>query len=286
MLMTGRPVSIDRWPVLAAVPRARVFAWVAVVTVVNALATPILASIRIDGLPIALLDLFGVSAVIWFSLFAIGRLSADDEQDVPPIGRRDAVVLAVLVACSFVPISMVSAAAVFFGGAYCVATNRTGSATFRIGVVLVALSFSLLWGRVLLVALGPQLLSFDAGFVGWMAGTRSAGNLVYFAGSSEPFVVGVYCSSLHNVSLGALLWTSVSQMLRIAVDRQWTVTCAGVALSVFLINALRLTAIAWYPEHFVTLHVGTLAQLFGASGLIASVLVILWGVRASARAGV
>lgn len=283
-------MTIDRASSLPSVPlatigRGRVFSLVAILATINALGTPIIASVHSNGLLRASLGLFGVSAVIWFALFAIERLSAgtDDDQRV---SRLDAIVLAAVVACALVPIALASALAVFACGSYCIASQRPGSPTFRIGVILFALSFSLLWGRVLLVAFGPQLLSFDARFVGWMAGTRSAGNLVYFAGSNEPFVIGVYCSSLHNVSLGALLWTSVSQLLRIPVDRRWAATCAGVALSVFLINALRLTAIALYPQQFVNLHVGNLAQLFGVSSLAAAVLVILWGVRASTRAHV
>ena len=283
-MTTDRASILPSGP-FATVGRARAFSLVTIVAAINALGTPIIASIESSGPLRALGDLFGVSAVIWFALFALERLSVDADEN-QAISRLDSVVLVAIVACALVPIGLVSALAVFAGGIYCIASQRFGSSTFRIGVILVALSFSLLWGRVLLVAFGPQLLSFDAGFVGWMAGTRSAGNLVYFAGSNEPFVIGVYCSSLHNVSLGALLWTSVSQLLRIPVDWRWAATCAGVALSVFLINALRLTAIALYPQHFVNLHVGTLAQLFGVSSLVAAVLVILWGVRASTRARV
>lgn len=283
-MTTDRSSILPSGP-FATVGRARAFSLVTIVAAINALGTPIIASIESSGPLRALGDLFGVSAVIWFALFAVERLSVGPDEN-QRISRLDAVVLAAIVAGALLPIGLVSALAVFAGGIYCIVSQRFGSSTFRIGVILVALSFSLLWGRVLLVAFGPQLLSFDAGFVGWMAGTRSAGNLVYFAGSNEPFVVGVYCSSLHNVSLGALLWTSVSQLLRIPVDRRWAATCAGVAVSVFLINALRLTAIALYPQHFVNLHVGTLAQLFGVSSLAAAVLVILWGVRASTRARV
>ena len=265
--------------------RARLFALVTVVAGVNALGTPIIGSIGAEGFLSALCSLFGVSAVIWFALFTIARLSFDTDY-IERATRRDGIVTAVILATSLVPIAAVGSFGIFAGGIYCVFNSTTNSASRRIGLVLVALSCSLLWGRVLLVALGPQMLAVDGSFVGWMAGTRSHGNLVYFAGLQRPFVIGVYCSSLHNVSLGALLWTCVSQLLQLPVDRRWAATCAGVALAVFLINAFRLTAIAWYPADFVTLHEGWMAQVFGVASLLSAVLVILCGVHASTRARV
>lgn len=253
-----------------------------VVATVNGVATTLLDAVAQQGVWEAIFTLAGVSAGIWFALFAILSIARDDRIAEP--GRPgDLAVVAAMLGASLVPIVLAGSVAVFAGGLWFALTGPSGSRVRRIGIILLALSSTLLWGRLMLMLLGDTLLSLDGQFVAMLAGTSAEGNLVRFADARGTFVVGAPCSSLHNMTFAILLWASVTQLLDLRVSAR--VVAVGIAAMAgnLLVNGVRLALIALYPQHYETLHNGDGALLFGWAALIVAGVVVGVGLHVAAR---
>lgn len=259
------------------------FAFAGALAVLNALADPILSSLRGLGLFGTLLSLAGISAVVWFALFAVLRIACDPESletACPRWYRADPFVLMPIVALTLFPAPWPAAVAVFATGGWLIATARDGRSR-RIALVLLALSGPLLWGRVILTLFAPALLALDGHIVGALAGTEATGNTVGFVGKGARFIIGGPCSSVHNISLAILLWSSIVALLDLRVDRPLIVAGVVAMAGMFALNIVRLTAIAYFPADFDSLHLGTGATLFSWAGLLLAGLIVGGGAYAA-----
>jgi len=260
-----------------------VFAFAGALAVLNALADPILLSLQGLGLFGTLLSLAGVSAVVWFALFAVLRIAFEPgatETGIAAWHRADAFVLMPILALTLFPAPWPATMAVFTGGAWLIAT-ADDSRSRRIALVLLALSGPLLWGRVILTLFAPVLLAVDGHIVGALAGTETTGNTVGFVGNGARFIIGGPCSSVHNISLAILLWSSIVALLDLRIDRP-LINAGVVAIAgMFALNILRLTAIAYFPADFDSLHLGMGATLFSWAGLLLAGLIVGGGAYAA-----
>ena len=250
---------------------------------INALCHPIISSVTQLGAPVAVLDLFGFSAVIAFAIFALERISAS-ESAFEATRPLDKLILAAAVAAAFLPIGQLSGIAVFGLGLWLFFSSAPASRSRRIGVVLLALSGPLLWGQLALSLYSDQILSWDARMVGAVAHSPVDGNIVRFIGRDKAFYIAPPCSSLSHLTLATLLWASITQLLGRRVDRNSLFLCIAAMLSVIVVNILRLAAIATYPDNFFTLHDGWLAQLFGWTALAIAGGIVAAGSNRAARA--
>lgn len=237
---------------------------------VNALADTILGSLRANGLIDAIVSLAGVSAVLWFGLFAALRVAA--EPGASAWRRGDRILLCSAGLCALFPAAWMASVGVFLLGAYLALTAQDGRAR-RVALVLLALSGTLLWGKIVLLAFAPVVLAADGQVVGALVGTGAQGNLVGFVGGGQ-FVIGGPCSSVHNISLALLLWSCVVALLDLAIDRRLILVGVAAMAAMYVLNLARLSAIAVFPTHFEWLHLGTGAALFGWAGLLLAGLVI------------
>jgi hypothetical protein len=253
--------------------------WLALATIVagvNALATTLLDSFA-RGWVYTLLDLGGVNPALWFALFAIARIAAEPNSAVDPAPAMtllDWAVFASVLAAAFMPVPLVGAAGVLAAALWLLLRGRAGSRARRVGVVTLALTSTLIWGRAVLVLVGEPLLSLDAAFVAWLAGTHSQGNLVYFAGEAQPFVIGFACSSMHNMTLAVLFWASLTQLLQIPIDRRAVSLCLAAMGVNLLVNGLRLAMIAHNQHAYDYWHSGPGGSLFAWAGLAAVAVVV------------
>ncbi len=229
----------------------------------------ILGSLHETGVIDTVVSLAGVSAVLWFSLFAALRIAV--EPGASAWRRSDRFVLGMIGLCALFS-STAAAIGVFVLGAYLALTAQDGRAR-RIALVLLALSGPLVWGNILLLAFAPVVLALDAQLVGLIVGTGAQGNLVGFVGGGE-FVVYGGCSSVHNVSLAVLLWSSVVALLDLQISRRLLLVGAAAVLAMFALNLARLSAIAMFPANYEWLHSGSGATLFGWAGLLVTGLII------------
>ena len=262
--------------------RGSVFATAGILAALNAEAGQILSTLTFQPAAEAITGLAGVSAVIWVAMAATWKIGTEDHGRLQV--RRDALVLALVVALAFLPISYSAQAGLLICGLYLFATSRRGDAGRRAALVLLALTGPLIWGRILLNLFAGPILSLDAHIVGAVIGTKVNGNIFQAAGGGGRFVIGDLCSSVHNMSLAIVLWTTAAMLFDIRVDRRYVAVGAAMAAFMFALNIARLAAIGLYPTHFTYLHFGTGAALFGWAGLIGAALLAGWGVaNAAAR---
>jgi len=240
----------------------------------------LLGAFRALGLMEGMLALGGVSAIIWFALFAL--LAIAREPGFDGCRPRDLPLLAAACIAALLPSAWIAAVALFATGLYLAATSDGGARDGRIAVVLLALSGPLLWGRLLMVAFAPLLLSLDSHFVALIAGTSASGNTVRFAGSAGRFVVGIPCSSIHNISLAIVLWGTLVALLKLRIDARLVGFGVAATVAMFLVNAARLASIALFPADFDLLHLGAGAGAFGWASMIAAALIVGYGAHDAA----
>ena len=262
--------------------RASLFACAGVLAALNAQASQILATLNGPTAATALLTLGGISAVMWFAMYA--GLKIGFEADGGPISQRDMAVLAAVVLLALLPVSLAAHAGLLLCAAYLLATSRPGGSAGRVGFVLLALTGPLIWGRILLRLFAAPLLNFDAHVVASIIGTPVDGNTVQFANSTKQFLVGAPCSSVHNISLAVVLWTTAAVLFRVKPDARYIGCGIAMVALMFTLNIARLSAIGLFPGSFEFLHIGAGAEMFGWAGLIGAGLIAGLGVvHASAR---
>ena len=272
----ARPVAFD-----LKLARPSAFACAGVLAALNAQADHILVAVKFQPLWTAIFGLAGISAVMWVAMYAALKLGF--VADRRPVTRKDAVVLAAVVLLSFLPVSYSAQAGLLLCGAYLLVTSAPGEDARRIAFLLLALTGPLLWGRILLQELAVPLLSLDAHLVGLAIGTEVHGNTVQFAGSAKQFLVGTGCSSVHNMSLAIVLWTTAAVGFRIRIDARYLACGVAMAGLMFATNIARLAAIGLYPASFQFLHEGAGADLFGWAGLVGAGLIVAVGVTSAVR---
>lgn len=263
--------------------RGGAFAAAGVLAALNAQADHIIVDLSWQSPLDALLNLGGVSAVMWAAMLVAWKLGS--ESHLPLRGALDGTVLAIVILLSFVPISYSAQSGLLLCACYLLITSGPQSdSERRSAIVLLALTGPLIWGRLLLRLFETPILSLDARLVGSVIGTRVDGNIVPFADGSGRMVIGDPCSSVHNISLAIVLWTTAAMLFGIRIDRQYVMVGIAMAASMFALNIVRLSMLGLFPAHFDYLHYGTGAILFGWVGLITAALLAGFGViRADAR---
>jgi exosortase/archaeosortase family protein len=272
----GRSFSVRR------IGRAGIFASVGVLAALNAQADQILQSLSWNTLAHSIMELGGVSAIIWFAIFATLKVGLEDNDG--NLSRRDAAVAVAVVALSFIPLSFAAKGGLVLAGFYLFLTSVKNSTSRRVSLVLLALTGPLVWGRALLAIFATPILALDARIVSSAIGSSVQGNLITLAGHHGKVLIGEPCSSVHNISIAIVLWTTAAVLFRLRPDRQFVGIGIAMVALMFALNIARLAAIGLYPQHYEYLHYGEGAALFGWAGLIgASLLVGFGAIRAAER---
>jgi hypothetical protein len=264
------------------VSRGSIFAAAGILAALNAQAGQILNTLTFQSGVEAVTGLAGISAVIWAAMIAAWSIGSEQPRRIR--GRRDTLVLALVIALAFLPISYAAQAGLLLCGVYLMATSRGRDPACRAALVLLALTGPLIWGRILLNLFAAPILSLDAHIVGAVIGSPVRGNVFSAANGSRHFIIGDLCSSVHNISLAIVLWTTAAMLFDIRIDRRYVAVGVAMAGFMFALNIARLAAIGLFPADFTYLHFGTGAALFGWAGLIGAALLAGWGVaNAAAR---
>ncbi|HTH28873.1 MAG TPA: hypothetical protein VL918_10430 [Sphingobium sp.] len=260
------------------VSRTGAFAIVGCVAAVNGFAGQIATAFYSQPLLVTILDLGGVSAIVWFAIGMLFMIAAEAPGGAPA-RPADKAVLGLTLAMSFVPLNFAAAVALLLCGAWLVLTSAGGSADRRIAIIMLALTGPLIWGRFLLAFMGPLLLELDASIAGLIAGTPVQGNVVSLPRNHGSLYVALGCSSVHNMSLAVLLFAAVTQALALRLTPMLLLTGLTAVLAMAVVNILRLATLARFPEHFDLFHTGWGGSLFGALSFIAAGAIIAWGVH-------
>lgn len=264
-------------------PRGSAFAAAGVLAALNAQADQIIADLTWQPPLVALLNLGGVSAIVWAAMAAAMKISG--EKPRPLQSRLDVVILTIVIVMSFIPVSYFAPAGLLLCAIYMLGSGSRGfDPEHRAALVLLALTGPLIWGRLLLGLFQAPVLALDAHLVGAAIRSNVQGNVVRFPDGSGQFIIENPCSSVHNISLAILLWTTAAMLFNTRFDRRYLLVGVAAAAFMFVLNIVRLSIMGLFPTYFDLLHEGSGAVLFSWAGLIGAVLVIGLGtVDAAAR---
>lgn len=273
----ARPIILDR-----SFSRAGVFAGAGTLAAINAQADQILTFAKYNSLVDVAFATAGISVVIWAAIAAALRIGLEDRCE--SWSKWDAAVLGLSAVLSFIPMAYVAKLALLLCGVYLFFTSRSGGATRRVALILLALAGPLVVGRILLNLFEAPVLGLDAHLVGSVIGSQVDGNTVSFATGGRKFLVASGCSSVHNMSLAVLMWTTAAAVFSVRLDRRYAIVGLAMVVWMFALNIARLASIGLFPDQYEFLHNGAGAALFGWAGLIgAGALTGLGVVRAAER---
>jgi exosortase/archaeosortase family protein len=107
---------------------------------------------------------------------------------------------------------------------------------------------------MLFAAFNGPILAADAKLIGWIVGTRSAGNAIPFADGSGVLFLEPACSSLTNVSLALLCGMMIVNLYGLPWSRTVVATVAAACLTTVVINVARISAIGVLPAYYDVIH--------------------------------
>ena len=263
------------------ISRAGLFACVGVLAALNAQASQLIGELSYEQPLVALSALGGISAVIWFAMYAALKIGFEDETS--RLSRLDLVIITTAIVFSLLPVAALAKAALELCGLYLLIGSGSEDQARRVGIILVGLTGPLIWGRFILYTFGGPLLSLDAHLVGAVIRTPVEGNIVHFANSSREFLIGIPCSSVHNISIAVVLWATAAALFRLRFDLLYVLCGLAMMTFMFALNIVRLSAIGLCPSSFEFLHSGTGSQLFGWGGLIGAACLEFLGVSCAVK---
>lgn len=269
-------------PRVTALPRLdrnRLLLWLTAIATLNSFAgLAMRVGARFD-LTHALLNLFGISAILWLALAAALAL-LHSEPSAQPTRPADYWMTALTVGVAFAPVGTASAVTLTVLGVYMIATEPGGSVVRRAGIICLAIAASVLWGRVVLAMFSRQLLPIDTWLVGELVGVRPVGNSLPFAdGSRAGIVVAPGCSSWQGMSLAILFWVIVNQWFEVRLSWRSLGWCAAALVATIAINIARIGAMVHFPDYLEEIHKGYGWDLAMWTSLAAVCAICLYGSR-------
>jgi exosortase/archaeosortase family protein len=276
--VSGASGGAETRPLPGALGRHAVFAGLFLLATLNSIAGQAIRSVQDLGWANAAFTLFGVSAVVWAAL-AAGLYVLRDGRGQLGFSRADAAVAVVVVGLTLLPFATASMAALTLLSAWAIATSAARSSMRRAGVIFLAITGALLWGRLILAFLSRPLLDLDAIFVSGLIGSQHQGNLIWYEGEAMRLVVAPGCSSMQGLSFALLLWVTVNQLFGVRFDWKAAAWCVAALAATVLINVARIASMLKFPAHFDELHVGWGYQVSMWLTLLAVGAITLWGGR-------
>jgi hypothetical protein len=246
--------------------RATVFACAGVLAALNAQAGQILNDLTWQSSLVGIANLAGVSGVVWFALYAV--LSIGLAAEDTPLSRTDWLILGGVVGLSILPVATSAKLALEICALYLLVSSKRSDDAMRVGVILLGLTGPLVWGRILLESFATPLLSLDAHLVAAVIRSPVQDNIVQFAGSKKQFLIGMPCSSVHNISLAIVLWTTAAALFRLRFDIRYVTCGAAMVAFMFGLNIARLSLIGLFPASFAFLHDGVGTDIFSWGALL------------------
>jgi hypothetical protein len=193
-----------------------------------------------------------ISTIPLFAAIAgISLLLRDKDAEIRP---ADIAVGAFFLLLSVFSIGALNWVAVTGLSLYILIFANGGASRKRGATVLLALTASMLWSRVLFAVLAHPILQADASLVSWILGTERTGTIVGFADGSGKLVVLPACSSLANLSLGFLCWISVTQLFKQRLSAEDILWCVLSCVSVVAINVTRISLMGLNHHNYSLLH--------------------------------
>jgi len=269
------PTKEDQPETSAGLSRPVVLIWAAVILAVSALANSADA-ISPPSQPDIATGLASVGVFQFLGWYAVFRLLTASDRSRP---ARWTDVMACLLLCTIVLLpSHRSTWIAATGLAGCLIIRSQADRNLRsAGIVLAALSVQAFWGPILFGLLSFPILNVETEVVAAILNITGVGatwhqNIVTVPGGHAILILSG-CSSFHNISLGLLIWLTLSRLR----GQSWTprriFTGLVIAACVVICNSARLYMMALSAEQFTYWHDGPGASIF-AVGVSLLVLIL------------
>jgi exosortase/archaeosortase family protein len=235
-------------------------------------------SVKTRGWAAAAINLFDVSAILWAALAAGLAILGEDGARASPV-RGDLPIAWVALAAILTPAPVASTLALTLVSVWVIATSGPGTTLRRSGIVFLALTGALLWGRLLLTYFSRPLLDIDAIFVTSLLGADHSGNVIWSQASGARVVVAAGCSSMRGLSLALVFWAALNQYYRVPFGRRALLTCLAALAATIAVNVLRIAAMLHWPDHIEEIHSGWGWLVAMWANLVLIVAICLLGAR-------
>src|SRR5215467_8967073 len=233
-------------------PRDEFFAGLYILGCANGLLGRTIYTLNLQGWTGAAMG-FETNVIVWAAAFAgIYLLTTCNRRD--QIRTSDLVVAAVFFPFVIVPSYPLSWVAVTGLSLYILFFANDGAERRRGALILLALTFPMLWSRLFFQFFARPLLALDATMVTWLLGTEQIGNTVRFGDNSGYMVISPACTSFGNLSYAFLCWVAITQWANhrwSSKDLLWSSLACG---SVIAVNVARMALTGISYGHYQTIH--------------------------------
>ncbi len=267
----------DPMPAGHFMPRDEFFAALFIVGCCNALGTDVISSIHQYGWKEAVINTFGISAIVWIA--CIAGISLIIRERTERLRRLDFIFGAGFLLLTFLPTGKTSWLAVTALSIYLLLASTVHSPRWRGAAILLATTVPMLWSRMLFAFFSNFILDIDASLGAWLLGARRVGNMIRFADNSGYLIIFPPCSSLTNTSLAFLCWVALSQSVGhrwSSRDLLWGFLACG---SVVGVNVIRIGVMGWSQRSYELVHAGWGATMVSGLILCLTVGISVLGVR-------
>lgn len=226
----------------------------------------------------AVLALFNISAVVWMALIA-GLALTWREPDYAPVRPIDLWLAGAVMLAAVLPVPAVSGVMLTVVGLHAAMTAGPGSRLRRAAIIFLAVSGTLLWGKVLLTVFTRPVLEMDSWLMSSLLHVRQEGNVVWREGGAVAAVVSTGCSSIHGISVALVCWAAICQYFAVPLDRRSILTALAAVLATMAVNMARIGGILVSPEWARIIHDGwgATVSMWVTLGLVTAIC--LFGAR-------
>jgi hypothetical protein len=235
-----------------ALPRDEFFAGLFILGCANGLVGRSIYTFNLEGW-MGAVTAFEINVIVLFACFAGVNLVFRNKQD--QIRTLDLVAGAFFLLLVILPVFALSWVAVTGLSLYILFfANDSRSERRRGALILLVLTFPMLWSRLLFQFFARPLLELDATMVTWLLGTERVGNLVRFADNSGYMLITPACASFANITFAFLCWIAVSQWANhrwSRIDFLWSSLACG---SVVALNVTRIAITGLSHGHYEAIH--------------------------------
>ncbi|HJS84355.1 MAG TPA: hypothetical protein VJ779_02730 [Acetobacteraceae bacterium] len=232
--------------------RTELFAGLCILGFVNGITGRAHNAIVNHGPTAALLDTFGISAIVWVAFFACPALLLRAPRE--RLRRADLIVAACALAAFMLPITPLSWIALTGLALYLLRDRQPRSEAHCGAWILLAITGAMFWGRLLMLTFNGPILAADALLASWFAGTDHAGNTVRFADGEGYVWIAPPCSSLANASLAVLCWVLFMQFRGLKWSLGNVGWCLLACVAVTAINVTRIGLMVLHRDAFDVIH--------------------------------
>jgi exosortase/archaeosortase family protein len=258
--------------------RSQLFFGLFLLATLNAFVGLGLREIESIGFAGAAWGLFGISAILWVAL-AAGLSILRDGDDAGPWRGLDPALGIFVLAAALLPVATASSLALTLAALWAIFSSGTGTPLRRAGLVFLAMTGALIWGRLLLAWFSRPLLDLDALFVAGALGVDHHGNLLWSADGATRLLVAPGCSSMQGMSLALLFWATVNQYYKVPFGWKAAFCCVAAQAATIAVNVARIGAMLHWPAHLEAIHHGWGFQLSMWVTLVLVVAICLAGAR-------